>query len=50
MAKKLLFYTSHKHNKKPVITGSEYLYRPFKYKNTSREYNKGPVITGSKYL
>ena len=45
-----LLYTSYKYNRGPVITGKEYLYRPFRHKNTGYKYNKGPVITGSKYL
>ena len=45
-----LFYISYKYNKKPIIIGSEYLYKPFKYKNTSYKHNKRPIITGSKYL
>jgi len=50
MAKKPFFYASYKYNKKPIIIGSEYLYRPFKYKDISYKYNKGPIIIGSKYL
>ena len=50
MARKLFLYTSCEYNKRPIITGSEYLYRPFGYKDTGCKYSRGPAITGSKYL
>jgi len=50
MARKLLFYTSYKYNKRLVITSSNYLYRLFKYKDISYEYSKEPIITSSEYL
>jgi len=50
MAKKTLFYAGCEYNKRPIIIGSEYLYRFSRYKNIGCKYNRGPVITGSKYL
>ena len=49
MARKLLLYAGCEYNKGPIIAGSEYLYRLFKYKDTSYKYNKGPT-TSSEYL
>ena len=48
MARRFLLYAGRKHNRGPIITGSEYPYRLFRYKDTSYKYNKGPV-TSSKY-
>jgi len=50
MARRLLFYTSCKYNKKPIIISSKYLYKPFRYKDINYKYNRGSVITSSKYL
>jgi len=50
MARRLLFYISCEYNKGPIVTGNEYLYRPFGYKDTSHEHSRGPAITGSEYL
>jgi len=50
MAKRLLFYISHKYNKRSVVIRSEYLYKLFKYKNTRQKYSRGLIIIGSEYL
>jgi len=50
MARRFFFYAGRKYNKRLIIISSEYLYRPFRYKDTSYKYSKGPIITGSKYL
>ena len=49
MARRLFLYAGREYNKGPVVTGSKYLCRPSRHKDTSCEYNRGPII-GSKYL
>ena len=50
MARRLFFYISYKYNKKPIIIGSKYLYRLFRYRDINQEHSKGPIIISSKYL
>ena len=50
MARRLLLYTSYKYNRGPIVTGSEYLYRPSGRRNTSYKHSGGLTITGSEYL
>ena len=50
MARRLLFYAGCEHNRGPVITGSKYLYRPSRYRDTSSKYNRGPIVTSGEYL
>ena len=49
MAKRLLLYINREYNRGPIIISSEYLYRPFKYKDTGYKHNKEPT-TSSEYL
>ena len=50
MARRLLFYAGRKYNRGPIITGSEYLCRLSRYRDTGYKYSRGPIITGNKYL